>query len=347
MRKLLLLASAICLAAVMMGGHVVAAEGNFSLQVTPSPLVASVNPGASTQLELKIRNGGTDSENLKIEPRSFKINSSNGQVELNDTAPPDIASWIHFDHPAFTVLPGQWFTEEINLDVPKDAGFSYSFALVISRQSETQPTNGGRLIKGSVAVFSLINVNRPGATSKLDLAAFTSVHHFYEYLPATFDIHFKNTGNTIVQPSGNIFIQRGSTDRTPLATLDINNTKGYILPGSTRTLTSSWDDGFPAYQTVTAADGSTKQQLKWNWSKLSSFRIGRYTAKLVAVYSDGQHDVPIMGEVSFWVIPWKILLGLFIVGLLLLLGLWSIVRKLITIVKRHKRRPPTPQAPQS
>jgi hypothetical protein len=329
----------------MAWGPRAAADGNFSLQVSPSPLVATVKPGTATQLELKIRNSGSDSENLKIEPRSFRIDEKTGQVRLDDTAPPHIASWISFAQPTFSIPVNGLFSEEVRLDVPKDAGFSYAFALVVSRQSYAQPTGSGQLIKGSVAVFALINVDRPGAMSKLDLATFTSVHHIYEYLPATFEVRFKNTGNTIVQPTGNIFVQRGSSDVKPLAALGINDTSGYILPGTERTLTADWSNGFPAYQTVTAINGNSAKRLVWNWGELSNLRLGRYTAKLVAVYSDGQHDVPIEAQVSFWVIPWKFLLALLLLGLVLIVGLWVILRKALGILRWRKHRNTTQQTP--
>jgi hypothetical protein len=220
------------------------------------------------------------------------------------------------------VQAGQWFSEQITFNTPKEAGFSYSFALIISRQSDPKPTNGSRLIKGSVAVFSLVNVDRPGATSSLKVVQFSSSKHLYEYLPATLSVRFRNTGNTIVQPYGNVFVQRGATSKTPLATLPVNPTKGYILPGTERTVSADWNEGFAVYQTTPQADGSIKKHLSIDWSKLSHFRIGKYTAKLVAVYSDGQHDVPIEGTVTFWVVPWRAILAF----IALITGLWFLAR---------------------
>ncbi|MFO0882163.1 MAG: hypothetical protein U0491_01820 [Candidatus Saccharimonadales bacterium] len=46
-------------------------QGNFSLQVTPSPLVVSIKPGDTSTTELKIRNNGDKAEYLKIEPEKF------------------------------------------------------------------------------------------------------------------------------------------------------------------------------------------------------------------------------------------------------------------------------------
>ncbi len=314
-------------------------SNDFSLQVTPSPIVTTLKPGTTTELELKIRNAGTGLETLKIEPRSFKIDDNTGQVQINDTELPEIASWISYSAPTFTVRPGEWFTEKVRIAVPKDAGFSYWFTEMISRTTNPDAVaSGGRLIKGSLGVFTLINIDRPGATRRLEVDSFGTTEDIYEYLPATLNIKLKNTGNTIVQPSGNVFIERGSNDTKPLAVLSVNDKKGYILPGSSRLLQPDWNDGFPSFDVTVSPDGSQKKAENWDWSKLSHFRIGSYTAKLVAVYNDGERDVPLQKEVSFWVLPWKIILGAVIVCSILLFGVWSIGRKMWALFHKGRRR---------
>ncbi|MEO5950706.1 MAG: hypothetical protein ABIQ04_04625 [Candidatus Saccharimonadales bacterium] len=300
------------------------APGEFSLQVSPSPLVTTLKPGQTTDLELKIRNSGTAPEELTIAPRGFSLNDSDGTVKLNDTAPSDIDGWITFSNPSFTVQPGEWFTQKVRVAVPKDSGFSYSFALVINRKNNPQPTEGGRLIKGSVAVFTLINIDRPGAVRKLETTEFVASQNIYEYLPTELSIRFKNSGNTIVQPYGNIFIQQGSGSGSPIATLPVNETKGYILPGKERTLQASWNDGFPYYKVSVDTAGVQNKSLTWNFADIAKFRIGQYTAKLVGVYNDGQRDVPIESEITFWVIPWKAILML--IGFII--AVWFIGRKI-------------------
>lgn len=300
-------------------------DSNFSLQITPSPLVTTVQPGVPSSVELRIRNSGTDTEKLKIEPRSFSLNGDDdSNVKLEDTTPPDIGQWVSFSAPKFSVDPGQWYSEQVKFSLPKDTGFSYSFALIISRQSTPKAISNSRLIQGSVAVFTLVNVNRPGATRKLDVAQLTTDHKVYEFLPTTISVTFKNSGNTIVQPYGNIFIGRGANDKKPLATLPVNDQRSYILPSSSRTITTSWASGFPVYQTTTdPTTGKLSRHLHIDWSKVSNIRIGKYTAHLVAVYDDGSgHDVPIEGDVSFWVIPWRTI----ILAILVLTGLWFFAR---------------------
>lgn len=300
--------------------HAGAVSSDFSLQVSPSPLVATLKPGQNTDLELKIHNGGSSTENLKIAARGFTQDNANGKIVIDDASPTDVGGWVSFSKPTFTIASGQWITEKVHMAIPSQAGFSYSFALVISRQTNVLAPSG-QSVNASVAVFTLINIDRPGAVKKLEIKNVTSSQNIYEYLPATFDIAIKNTGNTIVQPFGDVYIQRGDNDQHPITALGLNDMHGYILPGKTRTLTVSWVDGFPAYKTTTDANGNQKQDLAWNWSKLSNFRIGSYTAKVYAVYNDGQRDVPLEQNVTFWVLPWRLILG----TLILIALIWYLI----------------------
>ncbi len=309
---------------------------DFSLQVTPSPLVATVSPGVPRELELKIRNAGTATEELKIESRKFSVDKQTGKVSLDDTKPSEIAQWVSYSAPTFKIAPGQWMNQKVRISLPKQSGFSYSLALVISRTNSSKSTESGRVIKGSVAVFTLLNVDRPGAVRKLEVTDFRVKDSVYEYLPAQFSIGFRNIGNTIVQPDGNIFIQRNSNDTTPIASLPVNESGGYLLPDTPRTLSVDWRDGFPVFDTITSANGeNVRQQLKWDWSKLQHFRIGPYTAKLIAIYNDGQRDVPIEKEVTFWVLPWRTFLILAaIVGVIGFIRHKQIQRKTRKAVKK-------------
>jgi hypothetical protein len=117
--------------------------------------------------------------------------------------------------------------------------------------------------------------------------------------------------------------------------LPLNPNGSFLLPGTSRELSSAWTEGFPSYQDVkTAYNAPSTRKLVWDWSKGQDFRFGKYVAKVVAVYNDGQRDVPIVTEVSFWVIPWKLLLLAGAILALLLVGVWVIVRRLIKVGRR-------------
>jgi hypothetical protein len=316
-------------------------SSGFSVLITPSPIVTTVNPGKITTLQLKILNNGSDSEDLNMAPKGFSVNDSTGQVKISSSAPSGIDSWISFSEPNFTIASGQWFTENINLNVPKDAGFSYYFVLSITKRNGPV-VSSGRTINASVDDFVLLNVNRPGATESLNLVSFKASRKVYQWLPATFTASFKNTGNTIIAPSGNIFIKRSPNSKTSIDTLTINGNGGYILPGSNRIFSSKWSNGFPAYVSTTNASGAAQTHLSWSLNKSSSFRFGKYSATLVAIYDNGTADVPLTSSVSFWVLPWVLILIVFIVLLIFAYGFWSLGRRVIKVSKRKKNKSTEP-----
>ncbi len=332
-RPLLLILAASLMSCLFFAAHsraTIIPAGDFSLEVSPSPLTITVEPGKAATVELKIRNASLKPEQLKIEARNFTINNTNQDIALGDSTPADLAAWVQYAQPTFTVQPGQWYTQKITITLPQSVGFSYSFAVVISRANhDTTATGGNRLLKGSVAVFTLVNVNKPGATRTIELESITTTQPIYEYLPAEVRVHIKNTGNSIVQPYGNIYIQRNATSTTPLAVLPLNDARSYILPGSSKTFTVQWSDGWPVYR-----QESGKRSVDWDDGSTSQFRIGKYTAKVVAVYNDGARDVPVTGEVSFWVTPWKLLLGILLLISLVVFGIWSIIRQIAHKIKR-------------
>lgn len=309
----------------------------FSLQVTPSPLVATIKPGQQSVLELRIRNTNSEAQSLKMGLRSFSVDEASGQVNLGNGEPNEVKDFVSFSQPTFRLEAGAIMTQKVVVDTPKSAGFTYTFAITVARQDVARPQGGSAAIEGSVADFTLLSVDKPGAQRKFELGEFSTSKRVYEYLPASLDLRLKNTGNTLVQPKGNIFIQRKGDDANPIATLPVNQAAGYILPGSSRLLNSSWNDGFPRHETVTNSDGSSKQVLRWHWNDLSNFRFGRYTAKVVAIYDDGQRDVPITSEVTFWVIPWKIIGVFLLVILLLLVGVYTIFKRSARLVKQKTK----------
>lgn len=311
-------------------------DEGFSLQVSPSPLVATVEPGTDTTLELQIRNTNLSSQALKMGLRSFTIDDATGQVKLGDAVSEEVQSLVSFASPAFTLEAGQIFTQRIHITASQGSGFSYNFAVTISQQNPPKGTKGQSAIAGSVAVFTLISVDKPGATRELKLQSLSMSKRVYEYLPVNTLVTLKNTGNTNVQPTGSVFIYRRSTDATPLASLPLNDSGGFILPGKSRTFTVSWSDGFPHYETVKNGEKVTNK-LVWRGGNASDLRFGRYVAKIVAVYDDGQRDVPVMAEVHFWVIPWRMILIGLLVAVILIVGIVAVLRSVGRTARRASR----------
>jgi len=317
---------------------------DFAAAISPLPILLNVKPGDSVSTDLRVNNPSTHDEQLKVVLKTFTQDGSDGKVTLHDPTPADTyLSWISFSRTSFDAPPGLWQTVKMNINVPKTASFGYYFVVEFTSANPPAKTVGtGAALQGAVASFVLLNAESPGEVRQMRVTSFSADHRFYEFLPASFSIRLHNSGNVFAGAAGNIFIMRGSKQ---VGVINVNENHGLILPGSNRVFSSAWNEGFPVYKTVMAngqpvkdKNGNPKRQLSWNFSQVAHLRFGRYTAKLALVYNDGQHDIPISGEVSFWVVPWRLLIGLIIVVLFMGIGFWSSFRKAGHFAKRQVTR---------
>jgi hypothetical protein len=322
-----------------------AQEAGLRLVTSPLPINLVTEPGASVSTELKVKNGGIQPERLQLSVMKFKAYEDSGKPALLEREPgDDFLDWVRFSEPSFTLEPNEWKTVTATFDVPDTASFGYYYAFVFSRAGEeTQPEEKETTLVGGTAVLVLLEARVPNALRQVEVTEFSLDKTVYEFLPATFTVTLKNTGNVHIAPRGNIFIDQG--EKHDVALLEINHEKGNILPQSSRVFETSWTDGFPVYtdkivdgKTVLDEDGKPEQELLWDWNNASKLRFGKYTAKMLLIYDDGTRDVPIEGSVSFWVIPWRIIGGV-VVNFSLILGL---VMYIVRLRRRLKALHSTP-----
>ena len=314
----------------------------FNLSASPLPINLSAKPGETVSTELRIKNNGTETEELTVSLFKFSAAES-GQVKLSErTSGDDYFDWVTFSSKTLSAKPGQWASVNMTITLPEEAAFGYYYAVSFSKAGEPQSVDGGAALKGQLVVFVLLEAVVPNAVRKLNIVSFTADRKSYEFLPAGFSLDVRNTGNVHVVPRGNIFISRGGKQ---VATLNVNESLGNILPDSKRGFKNQWDDGFPVYidktidgKVVNDDKGQPVKQLKWDFSKIQRLRFGKYTAKLLLVYNDGQRDIPVTAEVSFWVVPWRIIgvgsLTIVLAGI----GLWTTSKGVWRKVKKTDRK---------
>jgi hypothetical protein len=323
--------------------HAQSPTEGINLQISPLPIELTTKPGTSTTTDLRVRNASSHSEKLQV--RLLKVSEdNNGIVHLsNPSSSDEFVKWVSFDRPTFNAPSNEWQTVKMAVNVPKTAAFGYYFAVEYLRASETPQEPGKAATRGAVATFILLNAASPGAKREAQVVSFSADRKSYEFLPATFTAKIKSTGNVHVAPYGNIFITKGGKQ---VGAININADKGNILPNGSRFFQSAWSDGFPVYTAKATADGKPivdkngkpKQSLKWDLSRANRLRFGHYQAHMVMVYDNGERDVPIEAVVSFWVIPWRLLIGLLVIGIFVAVGVWSTLRKSTRFVKRHSKK---------
>jgi hypothetical protein len=325
----------------------------LNLITSPLPISLSVNPGASVTTDLRIKQSGPDTQKLKVSLMKFAAFGTEGKPRLLDRAPgDDYFDWVHFDKTTFDAPANVWQSVKMTINLPKSAAFGYYYAVVFSRAGDDQAPTGQAAptaaYNGGSAVLVLLDAKVANAKREMALASFTSVHGVYEFLPSSFDISFKNTGNVHSVPHGNIFIMSG---KKQVASLDINDAQGNVLPNSSRLFPIDWQDGFPHFEKVTQ-DGAVKldknkkpvMHLVWSNGGAGAndvtphLRFGKYTAHLFAVYDDGTRDVPLEATVSFWVIPWRFLLVVLLIIILVGAGVYAATRGAVRGVRTIARR---------
>ncbi len=324
-----------------------AANDNAGLNLVVSPVTNALEtkPGVPVTEQMQVKNGNLTTEHIKVSLMKFSSQGEDGSPKLEDiSSGDDFATWVNFSESKFDAEPNVWKTIDVTINPPASAAFGYYYAIVFSRDNATNQTQPQKTnLLGAVASLILLDVQAPGAKRQADLTEFSMSKKSFEFLPATFNVRLKNTGNVHVAPRGNIFISKGGKN---VALLEVNQSQGYILPNGVRKFTATWEDGAPVYKVVTAngkvvLDKNDKQKTKLDWGNFtpSKLRFGKYTAHLVMVFNNGTSDVPLEGDISFWVIPWRIIGGILLVALLALAGLYALVlRPLKNRVKKSKNK---------
>ncbi len=282
---------------------------NYDVTVSPVFFDLSSNPGGKVSDRIRIRNNTTSPLPIKIEIKRL-TGDVNGELTLRDDAADDSLSWLKFEETKFVAKPLEWTNIPFSIDIPNTAAYGYYFAISFTQDSASPLAKTGTKITGAAAVPILLNVRKEGAKAEAKILNFTTKSNVYEYLPIDFEIKVENIGNIHVRPHGNIFISDGRNKN--LAILDVNSSSGSIIPNTKKTFEISWSDAFLVRESIMEygqpklnKNGQPVEKLTINWNKLTSFRVGKYTANLILVYDNGKRDVSLDANISFWVIPYK------------------------------------------
>lgn len=231
-----------------------------------------------------------------------------------------LASWITFDRNTIT-LDHYRQVETINftINVPQDAEAGGKYAAVLIGENPPSDLIDYNDDKSQVALAKelgpLVLMTTDGEINKQivsdDLFTLTIRGHrtkFFTSPPVTIVSKLKNSGNVHIIPRGVIYVYRGDNFQEYESKYEINDSKGYILPGTTREFYADWTEGFITKAIEEQPDKSTKVVTKINWDKLSKFRLGKYKVKLLYSYEDNNGaGITNTADTYFWVIPWQLI----------------------------------------
>lgn len=308
------------------------AQENLNLTASPSSFDLSMQTGTSRNEILRIHNNNDSALPIVISLKKI-IPDTNGSLILEDFQPTDdYKNFITFDTTTVTAQPHEWTIIPFQIKIPQNAAFSYYWAIAIQTGTNTtEAIKPGTKLTAAVAIPVLLRVERNGTIFNADFTDFRASSLFSEYLPTTFLSTIMNKSNVHIKPIGNIFIKDWFGNQ--IAVIPINKEAGNILPSAKRTFTSAWDDSFITEEPV-IINGKTTIHTVFHFDKLLNLRMGKYTATALVVVSGDKKDLSYTLTTTFWVFPWKIIIGLFIVIFLAGVGLISTAKSLGQTVKK-------------
>lgn len=276
-----------------------AADNIIGLAISPLLKEVSLNPGESASGVVKVTNSTNQNLNVAVTVKDFRALGEEGSQSFIDpeenTSGYSMAKWINIEK-SFSLMPSE--TKEISytVDVPINAEPGGHYGVIFFTpslaSSSTVVSGSGALVIPQMGSLLLVTV--PGEiTYGGNIAEFNTDKKIYFDTTNNVDLftRFQNLSTVHVKPTGNITIKNifGNT----VGVLTVNAQEGNVLPDSIRKFVSEW----------------TKK-----------YGFGPYKATVNLTFGAGESAT---GNVSFWIIPWKITA----VGLVLLIVIiWLISR---------------------
>lgn len=298
-----------------------------ALEIAPPVLNLRGNPGQSVKGTINLRDVSPTNLIVSNEINDFTAQGEEGLPKLlldpGESSPYSMKAWFR-PIGQLTLKSREIQGLPFTINIPADAAPGGYFAVVRFSGRPAGIDTSGVSLSASVGALIFLRVNGD-AKEKLSIAGFNAVNKqnepqkLLEGTPITFAVRVKNEGNVHEQPTGRIMITDmfGKT----IAGINVNLPPRNILPGTIRRFESHLD------KTVI---GNKKL-------------FGVYHAKVSVSDAKGQ---TVTDTLTFWVIPWKLMLittfGL-IIGFLLLRRMirnynQAIIRRATGAPKKKKTR---------
>lgn len=283
--------------------------------VGPGKQELLLDPGQVVVKGITVTNRFEKPTKFKLELEDFQGSNSEGSpIQLMGLlkGPYSLKDYIKPETMEFTLQPGDRATVAVQISVPKDAvpGGLYGSLIVTTETDETElatdpnATKSGVSIKSRIAVLYFVRVKGP-VKEDGTMNVFKTDGKFYQKGPIEFTYSFKNNGSVYLNPYG--YVEVKNLYGTVVERVKID--PYYVLPGSERIMKKNWDRGF---------------------------MLGRYKAEIFlnrGYTSNNEEkvvDVIDRQVVTFWVMPWKVVVPT-LLGIVLLIWLIVWIKKNVHI----------------
>ncbi len=285
------------------------AEGAQAFSISPPLIELTADPGQTVKASIKFTNVSGDELLIKTQVNDFGAKNETGEPNIIfedvENGAYSLRQWVASPTP-FKIKAHESKTVDFPITVPQQAEPGGHYAVIRFTGASPELEESGVALTASIGTLVLLQVSgdiqENAAVAEFFSAKATpsgtaGAQSMFETGPIAFVERLQNTGNVHLKPTGTIEVS--SMFGRSIATLrvngdptDPNNDPKSILPNSIRRFEQTLDK-------------------KW--------MFGRYTATVKVSY--GQSQKPLEQTISFWVIPYKLILVVLAAGAAIFFGL--------------------------
>ncbi len=272
------------------------AVGDFV--VGPGRTEVEVKPGETVTVEISVANRISDDRTFELTVEDVAGSDDATQAIMLFGAakgPYTVKDYISFPQNTFSLDLGERARIPVTITMPENAapgGYYGSVLISTVRVPESEPEAVGGTRAPIVArVGTLFFITVPGAVERsgeLQEITLKNDQWWYEKGPVTFNVLYENTGSVHLNPYGELQITNIFGEEVGFVELE----PWFALPQSLRSREVTWD---------------------------RELLLGRY--KATVRINRGYDDIVDERSVAFWVMPWKVMGGIFLAVFLVFLGL--------------------------
>jgi hypothetical protein len=268
--------------------------------VEPGKTEIFLNPGESIVKRVTITSRVNKTVHFKLTTEDLVGSDDPTQTVIllgDERGPYSLKDLIRPEITEFSLTLGERITIPVTITAPSDVEpRGYYGALIVANDPDKIETGTATEARGQTRIVSrigslfLVKINGEGKEegALADFKVIGPKKLIHEKRPEGFEIAFKNTGTVHLVPYGRIVIKNmfgRVVDELPVDAY-------FVLPNATRYRQVEWSGGFG---------------------------FGPYTASL-SVYKGYGNEYE-EGKLTFWILPWKILVALF-VGIIMFVGIF-------------------------
>ena len=280
------------------------AQSSLGLTAIPPRLEITINPNEVITKTIKVRNESNSERFINTTIKDILVTDNKGTpIQLEKDSQLDnrwaAASWIQTSPSQFKLEPGETKGIQLTIIAPENALPGGHYAVVLhSPKNEAVLNQSGTTINTNVG--SLIYITIPGDIHQSARVSKFLIPEFSEYGPIDIKSTIINLSDIHIFPIGHIAITNFFNKNTANIPLKSAN----IFPNANRLFQNTLDK-------------------KW--------LFGRYKAQLQSSF--GSNGQALIATAFFWVIPWRLILLVSTI-IILLIALYKLTRN-----KRQRNRP--------